>query len=408
MFIKKHLFFFVFLSVVTNSWLAPLFAPGGNEEAPAQGLPKPPQQPSLTHTSSSPSSAQDPVNATPLACSATHPQSFAPILLHTTPKGTSDLTPTEESFPLFCLPEELWQLILDCALKGAVKDCVVTQEWKNLRLTCRAINQYVTNEAFFKGANSYLQDIDDITRFITPDPLEAPVDFFLTHVILDVHIADILSNPDPRTLTKEGPPVPGVGWSPVPYTSQDIEAVATLKNAIHRRPEQFTLNVLDPTNTDILNLAGYACPVSVSFERLRPNFERLSTFQNLKELRLKQSALSLGDLSRITTLEVLKLIVPSPAFGLPPNVWGGAAPQDLGQANMMPALQTLEAMGIPPNLKTIMLQNCQGLTDIKHLLKLPKLRSCDIHNCPLVPQAQITTLGTHLDARCNGNRSKRA
>lgn len=403
---KKRLLSFFVLTVVANSWLVPLFAPGGNEDAPEQGLPKPLQQISLTQTPDSPSSSQDPVNATPLACSTTHPQSFAPILLHTTLQGTSDLAPTEESFPLFRLPEELWQLILDCALQGAVKNCIVTQDWKSLRLTCRAINQYVTNEAFFKGANSYLEDIDDITRFVTPDPLEAPVDFFLTHVILGVHIADILSNPDPRTLTKEGPPVPGVGWSPVPYTSQDIEAVATLKNAIHTRPAQFTLNVLDPNDTDILNLAGYACPVHVSFERARPNFERLSTFQNLKELKLKQSTFSLGDLSLFTTLEVLRLNALSPAFGLPPNVWGGAAPQGLGQANIMPALQTLEAMGTPPNLKTIVLQDFQGLTNIKHLLKLPKLRSCYIYNCPLVPQAQITTLGAHLAARCNGNRSK--
>ena len=393
---KKHLLFFVVLTVVANSWLAPLFAPGGNEEVPAQGLPKPS---SLTQTPSS---------TTAVACAANHPQPFEPTLLHATLQGTSDLAPIKKYFPLFSLPEELWQLILDFAYEDAFDEGTVTQEWKNLRLTCKTINQHVTNEAFFKYASSYLSDINYVTRFVEPGPIKRGkplVDVFLTNVTLSMDITEILLNPDPRTLTKEVPTGPGMGWTSVPYTEKDIAAAATLKNAVHARPEQFTLHVLNPTDQQITGLASVPCPLDVSFQfGEMPNFALLSTLKSLKKLTLENSDVitSLGDLSQLTALEALMLIVPEPIFGQPAH-HHFLVHLDFVQANIPaaqpPAPQTLEAMGIPPNLKWIALQGCQGLTDISHLLKLPKLQNIFIHDCPLVPPAQVTAFKAHIASR---------
>lgn len=394
---KKHLLFFVVLTVVTNSCLQPLFAPSPDDETSAPCPQTAAQQTSIPQTPS-----EAPANTLPVACAAPHTQPFASILLHTKLQGTNDLAPKKAIFPLFRLPDDLWKLILDFAYEDAFDEGTVTDEWKNLRLTCKTINQYVTNEAFFQCAHSYLSDINYITRFVTPCPLKALVDVFLTNVTMD--IPEILLNPDPRTLTKQGTFRPGVGWSSVPYTEKDIEAVATLKSKMHARPEQFTLNVLNPTDKDIAGLSSVPCPLDVSFQfGEMPNFALLSTLKSLKKLILENRDVitSLGDLSSFTALEVLRLRVPEATLAFPAHPF--LALQDLGQANMpappQPAAQTLEAMGIPPNLQTIVVDNCQGLTDISHLLKLPKLQNIFIHDCPLVPPAQVAALKAHIDAR---------
>ena len=385
---KKHLLLFVVLTVVANSWLAPLFAPSGNEEAPEQGLPKPPQT-SLTQTPSS---------TTAVASAANHPQSFQPILLYATLQGTSDLAPKKKYFPLFSLPEELWQLILDFAYEDAFDEGTVTQEWKNLRLTCKTINQHVTNEAFFKYASSYLSDINYIKRFVAPGPLKPLVDVFLTNVTLSMDITEILLNPAPRTLTKQV--LTSMGRVSVPYTAEDIAAAATLKKAVRARPEQFTLDVLNPTDQQITGLASVPCPLDVAFRfGEMPNFALLSNLKSLKKLTLENSDVitSLGDLSQLTALVTLKLIVPEPIFWQPAHHYFLMEPGL--QADIPPAPQTLKAMGIPPNLKWIALQRCRGLTNISHLLNLPKLQNIFIHDCPLVPPAQVTAFKAHIASR---------
>lgn len=307
---KKHLLFFVVLTVVANSWLAPLFAPSGNEEAPEQGLPKPPQT-SLTPTPSS---------TTAVACAANHPQSFQPILLHATLQGTSDLAPTAKPFPLFSLPEELWQLILDFTYEDAFDKGTVTEDWKNLRLTCRTINQHVTNEAFFKCAKSHLSDIDDITRFITPCPLKPLIDVFLTNVTLSPYMPEILLHPHPKTLKKQETDENGILIQVVPYTAQDIASVATLKKTMHERPAQFTLQVFNPTYADIKGLPSFACPINASFKfHATPCFELLATLQNLTKLTLENNDIitSLGDLSPFTALEELEIMAPPRVFAPP-------------------------------------------------------------------------------------------
>ena len=147
------------------------------------------------------------------------------------PKALACAATSANIFALQALPKDLYTMVLEFACEDPHNLEKVTQEWKNLRLTCKRAYTCVTgNPNLMRRAGVCLHTLQNVRDFITPSPLKGAPVARLCHGIA---VSDSVT----RT-----------------FLSGERQLYETLKTSMEKHPRQFIFQLKHPEEEVLCSL----------------------------------------------------------------------------------------------------------------------------------------------------------